>query len=153
MKIGVISDTHNVFDRRIPEIFKGVDHILHAGDIGMAWVVLELEQIAPVTAVAGNTDGPGRFRATESVELDGRRFVVHHVVNPHAPSPELQKLLLRHPPDVLVYGHTHLAAATLIGRTLFFNPGSAGPSRGGNPRTVGLLHLDAAGARPEIIEL
>ena len=34
MRIGVISDTHDFLDPRIPKLFAGVDHILHAGDIG-----------------------------------------------------------------------------------------------------------------------
>jgi len=58
MKIAVISDTHNFFDPRIPQLFAGAEHILHAGDIGLPWVLLELGQIAPVTAVSGNTDDP-----------------------------------------------------------------------------------------------
>ena len=56
MKIGVISDTHNFFDPKIPELFNGVDHILHAGDVGTAVIRFQLEEIAPVTAVLGNVD-------------------------------------------------------------------------------------------------
>ncbi|HAV64105.1 MAG TPA: YfcE family phosphodiesterase, partial [Verrucomicrobiales bacterium] len=56
MRIGVISDTHGYLDPKIPALFQGVEHILHAGDIGYASIILELEQIAPVTAVLGNTD-------------------------------------------------------------------------------------------------
>jgi hypothetical protein len=58
-QVGVISDTHNYLDPLIPHLFAGVDHILHGGDIGMPAIILALEQIAPVTAVAGNTDDPG----------------------------------------------------------------------------------------------
>jgi hypothetical protein len=72
MKIGVISDTHNFFDPRISRLFAGVEHILHAGDIGLPRIILDLEQIAPVTAVSGNTDDPGlHYRPTECVELAG----------------------------------------------------------------------------------
>ena len=56
MKIGVISDTHDFFDPRIPELFKDVEHIIHAGDIGSMAIISELEKIAPVTAITGNTD-------------------------------------------------------------------------------------------------
>ena len=55
MKIGLISDTHNYLDPRVPEIFAGVEHILHAGDVGLSSLIVELEQIAPVTAVVGTT--------------------------------------------------------------------------------------------------
>ena len=54
--IGIISDTHGVFDPKIPGIFKTVSHILHAGDIGDLRVLQQLERIAPVTAVSGNVD-------------------------------------------------------------------------------------------------
>ena len=85
MRIGVISDTHNYLDPRIPHLFAGVDLILHGGDIGMPAIILALEQIAPVTAVAGNTDDPGfRYPQTDVVELGGRRFLVQHIVNPQS---------------------------------------------------------------------
>ena len=63
-----------------------MDHILHAGDIGDAFIEFELEQLAPVTAVTGNTDAGLSFKETEVVELAGRKFLVHHIVNPHAPA-------------------------------------------------------------------
>jgi putative phosphoesterase len=56
VKVGVISDTHDYLDPRVTELFAGVEHILHAGDVGSAWITFQLEQIAPVTAVIGNTD-------------------------------------------------------------------------------------------------
>jgi uncharacterized protein len=71
MKIGLISDTHNYLDPRVPEIFTGVEHILHAGDVGLSSLIVELEQIAPVTAVIGNTDeGLPLRRAYRSVKLN-----------------------------------------------------------------------------------
>src|ERR1051326_8095700 len=91
LRLGVISDTHNFLDPKIPPLFAGVDHILHAGDIGQSSLVLQLEQIAPVTAVLGNTDDSGlHFKLTEIIELDGRKFLIHHIVNPH----ELDESLL-----------------------------------------------------------
>ena len=71
MKLGLISDTHDYLDPRIPELFAGVDHILHAGDVGRPLLIVELEQIAPVTAVTGNTDEGLPLRETELVTLDG----------------------------------------------------------------------------------
>ena len=77
MRIGVISDTHNFFDPQIPKMFAGVEHILHAGDIGQLQILQELEQIAPVTAVCGNTDDPGfRYRMTQVVQLSARKFLI-----------------------------------------------------------------------------
>ena len=86
MKIGVISDTHGFLDPRIPKIFAGVDHILHAGDVGDAFIAFELEQVAPVTVVLGNTDVGLTFKLTEVVELAARKFLVHHIVSTQSPS-------------------------------------------------------------------
>lgn len=153
MKIGVLSDTHNLFDPRIPELFAGVDHILHAGDVGQPHILHQLEQIAPVTAVLGNNDSLLPLRPIELLELGTRKFLLLHIANPHAPSPSLQRLLAQHAPAVLVFGHSHKAFAEVVGTTLFLNPGSAGPARFGGARTLALLHCDPAGLRPEFLSL
>jgi uncharacterized protein len=154
MRIGVISDTHDYLDPRIPKLFAGVDRILHAGDIGMPIILLELEQIAPVTAVGGNTDDPGfRYRLTQSVEVGGRRFVLQHIVNPHAPGEPLREGPGRKHPDVVVFGHTHKPFCETIGRTLFFNPGYAGKQRFGLERSVAILHCTEKQLRPEYLTL
>jgi hypothetical protein len=153
MKIGVISDTHNFLDPRVPALFAGVDHILHAGDIGLPWLILELEKIAPVTAVLGNTDAAIPFNETEVVQLAGRKFLVRHIVDPRSPAETLQRRLAREQPDVVVFGHTHKPFCEAVGRTLFFNPGYAGKPRFALPRSIAILHCDAAGIRPEYKEL
>jgi putative phosphoesterase len=107
MKIGIISDTHNHLDPQIAEIFRDVSHILHAGDVGMPWILLELEQIAPVTAVLGNTDAGITLRETEVRELSNRTFLIQHIVDPSNPSEQLQKRVIKLQPDVVVFGHTH----------------------------------------------
>ena len=153
-KIGVVSDTHNYFDPQLATIFAGVDHILHAGDIGQPRVLLELEQIAPVTAVAGNTDDPMfRFRLTEILELGPRTFLVQHIVNPYAPGETLQARLDRVRPAVVVFGHTHRPFSEQFAGVLFFNPGYAGKSRFGLERTAAILHCAGADLRPEFFPL
>jgi putative phosphoesterase len=154
MKIGVISDTHNFFDPRIPRLFQGVEHILHAGDIGLPGILLELERIAPVTSVSGNTDEPGfHYRETEMVTLAGRKFLIHHIVAPHHLSDGFKATLERHQPAVVVFGHTHKPFSERIGPILFFNPGYAGKSRFGMERTLALLHCDDHGIRSEYLPL
>ncbi len=153
MKLGLISDTHDFFDPKIPGIFQGVDHILHAGDIGRPWVILELEHIAPVTAVLGNNDVATQFQETEIVQLGGRKFLIHHIVSPHAPAAPLQRRLLHETPDAVIFGHTHQPFSETIGRTLFLNPGYAGKPRFSLARTVAILHCDATGLRTEFKEL
>ncbi|HTH47285.1 MAG TPA: metallophosphoesterase family protein, partial [Candidatus Limnocylindria bacterium] len=107
MKIGIISDTHGHLDRQVFDLFAGVDHILHAGDIGYPSLILELEGLAPVTAVLGNNDAGLDFRESEIVELGGRKFFVHHIVNPHSLTEHLAQRFVRVKPDVVVFGHTH----------------------------------------------
>ncbi|HWC59098.1 MAG TPA: metallophosphoesterase family protein, partial [Verrucomicrobiae bacterium] len=77
MKIGVISDTHNFLDPQIPELFKGVEHIIHGGDIGTMEMISELEKIAPVTAVTGQTDSCLPLREIEVVELGRHKVLLH----------------------------------------------------------------------------
>jgi len=154
MRIGVISDTHNYLDPQVPTIFAGVDHILHAGDIGLPFILLELGAIAPVTAVSGNTDEPGcHYRLTETVQLAGHRFLLQHIVNPHAPEDSLRERIARERPDVVVFGHSHKPFCETINGTLFFNPGYAGKSRFGMRRTLALLHCTDQGIRPEYLTL
>ncbi len=153
MKIGVISDTHGHFDPKIRKLFTGVDHILHGGDIGLPWLILELEQIAPVTAVLGNNDAGLDFRETEVAEFDGRKFLLHHIVEPRRPSETIQRRIIRENPDAVVFGHTHKPYSETIGGTLYFNPGYAGKPRFNLPRSVAILHCDAGGIRPEFLEL
>ena len=154
MTLGIISDTHNQFDSKIPKLFAGVDHILHAGDIGLPWVLLELEEIAPVIAVAGNTDDPAlRYKLTAVINVAERKFLIHHIVNPHQLEDSLKERIAREKPDVVVFGHTHKPFAETIGGVLYFNPGYAGPPRFGLPRSVALLHCDKKGLRTEYLPL
>lgn len=153
MTLGVISDTHNMFDPKIPELFAGVEHILHAGDIGTQWIIFQLEQIAPVTAVLGNTDTDLHLKETETVELGTRKFLVHHIVNPRAPDDRLETRLAKEKPDVVVFGHTHKPFCEKIDGILFFNPGYAGKPRFGMERTIAILHCDEKQIRREFLPL
>ena len=147
MNIGVISDTHNHFDPRIASLFAGVDHILHAGDIGLPWVILELESIAPVTAVLGNNDAGLEYHETECLELDGRKFLVHHIVDVHRPAELIRRRIAKEKPDVVVFGHSHKPFQEVIGHTLYFNPGYAGTPRFNLARSVAILHCGKNGIR------
>ncbi len=154
MLIGVLSDSHNYLDPKIPALLAGVEHILHAGDIGQPRLLWELEQIAPVTAVMGNTDDPGfRYRENESIELAGRKFLLRHVVNPRDLDENLQARIARARPDVVVFGHTHKPFSEVIDGILFFNPGYVGKPRFGMERTLAILHCTEKECRPEYFRL
>ena len=143
MKIGVLSDTHGHLDPAILALFQGVDHILHAGDVGFPSLIMDLEAIAPVTAVLGNTDDP-RFelRDLEKIELGGRRFLLHHIVDPKSPSDRLQQTYLHYSPEIVVFGHTHRQCHEVIAGRLFLNPGYCGAPRHQTPRSVAVIELD-----------
>jgi putative phosphoesterase len=144
IRIGVIADTHGLFDPAIRRHFRGVDHILHAGDIGDQSVIEQLEQIAPVTAVSGNVDDDEEnvFPSEAAIELAGHRIAIRHILYEGGKlTKEGRAFLDRDRPDICVFGHTHQPKAEWFGDTLLFNPGSAGPKRFKLPRGVGILAL------------
>lgn len=152
MKIGLISDTHGFLDPKVPALFDGVEHILHAGDIGNGRILMELEAIAPVTAVLGNNDyGIAGLdcRETEVVELGGLRVLVHHIVNPRAPIESIGTRFSQSQPQIVVFGHTHKVFDETLGGVRFLNPGYAGKQRFSLERTLALLTLEPGGPRAE----
>ena len=153
MKIGVISDTHGYLDPQIPTLFAGVEHILHAGDVGDPMIELELKFLAPVTIVVGNNDPGMTFKETEVVKLAGRKFLVHHIVSPQSLTDKLKARIQRERSDVVVFGHTHKRFCETIGGILFFNPGYAGKPKFGLERSVAILDCDEIGIRQEFISL
>jgi putative phosphoesterase len=153
MKIGVISDTHGFLDPKIPELFAGVGHILHAGDIGDPMIELELKFIAPVTLVVGNNDPGLSFKETEVVALAGKKILIHHIVYPQAPADKIKARIVRERPDVVVFGHTHKRFCETLGGILFFNPGYAGKPRFGAERSAAILHYDEKRIRHQFISL
>lgn len=153
MKIGVISDTHGYLDPRVERIFEGVDHILHAGDIGYASIILELELIAPVTAVLGNCDDSIGYPLFQTVKLTEKKFLVHHIVSPRELSDSVKTRIAKDRPDAVVFGHTHKKFAETMNGTLFFNPGYAGKPKIGAERSVALIHLENGQIRHEFIAL
>jgi putative phosphoesterase len=154
MQLGIISDTHNYLDPKVAGLFHGVDHILHGGDVGRSAIISQLAEIAPVTAVLGNTDDGGlSLKHTEVIELGGRKFLVHHIVNPHALDENLKARVDREQPAVVVFGHSHKPFNQIIGGTLYFNPGYAGQSRFGMNRSVAILHCRAGEIRAKYFPL
>ena len=156
IRIGVIADTHGLFDSAIVRHFQGVDHILHAGDIGKRSVIEQLQIIAPVTAVSGNVDGfeQSGFPPETVIELAGLRIAIRHIVFAGGKlTKDGRAFLDREQPDFCVFGHTHQPKSEWLGDTLLFNPGSAGPKRFMLPRGLGLLRLCDAEVKPRHISL
>ena len=146
MRLGIISDTHGLLRPEVFDTFKQVDHILHAGDVGPAEILTELEALAPVTAVYGNTDGwelRDRLPQVASLRLDGFDIVVTHGDQLGSPTPE--KLNAAFPDaEIIIYGHTHRPLLTTVDVVVtVMNPGGAGPKRFDLPPSVGIIELEA----------
>ncbi len=142
MKIGLISDTHGQLRARVLELFEGVDLILHAGDIGDLNIITELEALAPVHAVHGNTDDSeiaARFGESVELQIDGLRIgMTHGHVLGSPTAPGLRRMFPT--ADVIVYGHTHMQRVDR-GTPLIVNPGAAGPARFRLKPAVAVLEL------------
>lgn len=145
MRLGIIADTHGLLRPEVFPAFEGVDHILHGGDIGPPRLLSELEAIAPVTAVYGNTDGMelrARLPQVASLELDGFRIVVTHGDQFGSPTPAALHAAF---PDaeIIVFGHTHRPLLQLVDVVVtVMNPGGAGARRFSLPPSVGIMELE-----------
>jgi putative phosphoesterase len=145
VRLGVIADTHGLLRPEVFEVFSEVDHILHAGDLGPLELLSELQALAPVTAVYGNTDGldvRARLPQVARLELDGFRIALTHGDQFGSPTPERMHAAF---PDaeLLVFGHTHRPLLTLVDVVVTaMNPGGAGPRRFDLPASVGILELE-----------
>jgi len=147
-QIGLISDTHGRLNNKVFEIFAGVDLILHAGDIGGQHIVTELETIAPVKAVLGNTDSVALVPSLQPIDffsVEQHTICLTHIVNnQRAFAYKLFKM--NRQADIVVYGHTHRASENLCQNILFLNPGSASQPRYAKAPSVALLTF--ANGRP-----
>ena len=155
MKIGVISDTHGKLRPEVFTHFTDVEHILHAGDIGPLALLHELEAIAPVTAVWGNTDDMDvRAGVPEIAELTlaERRITVAHGHQLGSPTPA--GLLHAHAAaDIIVYGHTHRPLQRELDGRWVLNPGGAGAPRFGLKPSVMVMTLVGEHVGVELIEM
>ena len=157
MLLGVISDTHGYLNPQVAELLRGVEHILHAGDIGDAGIIDELSSIAPVTAVRGNNDrtGPASFYPEKvTLELAGLIILLTHQVNvPMVVDDPRIKPYLDASVDVVVFGHSHIALQRRLGPVLFFNPGAAGKRRFKLVPSIGTLSLGEGDVQGTIYQL
>jgi putative phosphoesterase len=147
--IGVISDTHGLLRPEAIRALQGVDHILHAGDVGDADILEALRDIAPVTAIRGNIDVSGtcaNLPPTEAVEIGGKLFYLVHALQYLDINPQAAGVA------AVVYGHTHRAEVRQTD-VLYLNPGSAGPRRFDLPISLAKIEIVNGELRPRIITL
>ncbi|MGB8992949.1 MAG: metallophosphoesterase family protein [Desulfobaccales bacterium] len=148
--IGVISDTHGLLRPGAVKALKGVELIIHAGDIGAPKVLAGLERLAPVHAVRGNIDRGDWARnlpLTRVVEVGGVLLYVLHELFTLDLDPAAAGFA------AVIYGHTHSPHLERKNGVLYLNPGSAGPRRFTLPVSVALLRVQNNGLISEFIEL
>lgn len=161
MKIGVISDTHIPRQaKELPKIifdhFKGVDLILHAGDLCIPSVLDELRQITPnVEAVIGNMDD-------RTVTLPMKRLInagglkialIHGWGAPMGMKNRIWNELKDDIPNVIIFGHTHQPEKATMHNVLFLNPGSPTDRMFTSVNSIALLNIEDGKADAQIIML
>ena len=150
LNIGVISDTHGLLRPEAIDELAGVDHILHAGDVGDAAILGRLRNLAPLTAIRGNVDVSGvcgALPATEAVELGGRLFYLVHSIQDLDINPVAAGVA------VVVYGHSHRPEVRERDGVVYLNPGSAGPRRFQLPVTVARVVVTDGAVRARVVSL
>jgi uncharacterized protein len=156
MILGIVSDTHGLLRPEVAPKLKGVDRILHIGDVGKISILDELAKIAPVTAIRGNVDREGpcaKLPETEVVLIENPPhaslciYMLHDLKTLHL-DPAAAKFA------AVLHGHTHVPNHYTKKGVLYFNPGSCGPRRFELPVTIGLLIANAdGGLEPKIVYL
>ena len=146
LRIGLVSDTHDLLRPQVLDFLRGSDHIVHAGDICGEAVLQALAALAPLTAVRGNNDRgawAARLPEAETVELAGVKL---HVVH------DLKELALPVGARVVVSGHSHQPRVEERDGVLYVNPGSAGPRRFRLPISAGELRVAAGQVSAHLVQ-
>jgi uncharacterized protein len=147
MRIGIISDTHGLLRPEAVAALRGVEHILHAGDVGNPEILEQLLQIAPVTAIRGNIDRSGPcalLPEMELVEFGGASLYMLHDRNQLDLDPVAAGIA------AVLSGHSHQPSIEHRKGVLYFNPGSAGPRRFSLPVSLGFLEIEAGKIEPRL---
>jgi uncharacterized protein len=146
LRIGLVSDTHNLLRPEVLEYLRGSDHIVHGGDICGDAVLQALRALAPLTVVRGNNDhGPWAGSLPEQVTVRLGSIAIHVV---H----DLKDLVLPEGTRVVVCGHSHKPRVEEREGVLYVNPGSAGPRRFKLPISAGELRIAGAAVEAKLVQ-
>jgi uncharacterized protein len=140
--LGIISDTHGLLREEAIKLLYGVDHIIHAGDIGEPNILQRLAAVAPVSAIRGNIDvQPWASSLPDTIQttLFGQKIYVIHDRNELAIAPAEMGI--------------HRASVEKLNDVLYVNPGSAGPRRFRLPITLATIEIAGGQLSPNIREL
>jgi putative phosphoesterase len=149
-RVGLISDTHGLLRDSALEVLRGVDHIIHAGDVGDPWILRRLGALAPLTAVRGNVDHGEWAQAlplSAEIEAGGAWIHARHVLDELDLDPAAAGFA------AVIYGHSHRPAVDERRGVLYLNPGSAGPRRFRLPVSVAILDVGPEGLDARIVPL
>ncbi len=149
-RVGLISDTHGLLRPEAVTFLRGSDHIIHAGDIGDAAVLRQLDVLARVTAVRGNNDKGSWAEAipeSQVLQVDNVFIYVLHDLAELDLDPGAAGF------QVVVSGHSHQPLVETRDGVLYVNPGSSGPRRFKLPVAVAELDIEGHSVRARVIEL
>ena len=130
VKLGIISDTHVVKGEdtrkyyalleQLKNIFKDVDEIIHAGDVGEEWFLNELKKIAPIRHVRSHENNFGEVEVFLKFQIGAYNIGVIH-----EPPNDMESLFKQENLNILIHGHTHFPLIQSTNyKTLILNPGS-----------------------------
>ncbi|RLC15630.1 MAG: metallophosphoesterase [Deltaproteobacteria bacterium] len=148
--VGVISDTHGILVPAAIKALHGVDLIIHAGDIGNAGIMDELNSIAPVVAVRGNMDMSEDLRElpeTEAIQVGDALLYIIHDINKLDIAPSKADF------DAVIFGHLHYPSVAKHSGVLFLNPGSAAQPRRNFSASLAFLHIRGSSLKTQIIDI
>ena len=137
MKVGIISDTHDLLREEVIDNLNQCDLIIHAGDICNNDILERLSRITRTVAVKGNNDKgefEGILKEEEVIEVEGKRiYIVHEKNNINANLGEV---------DIIIYGHSHKYNLEIKDNIIYVNPGSCGKRRFSLPLTMAIMNID-----------
>ena len=148
--VGVIADTHGLLPPGAIKSLKGVDLIIHAGDVGSTEVLDELQSIAPVVAVRGNMDmieGLRELPETEAIKIGDVLLYAIHDIHRLDIAPSKDGI------NAVIFGHLHFPSVSEQSGVLFLNPGSATQPRRNYPASLALLHIRENSIKTQIVDI
>ena len=158
--IGLLSDTHGLWDEKYLTYFDKCDEIWHAGDIGSLDVAQKFEDFKPFRAVFGNIDGQelrSMYHENNRFTLEGVDVLMTHIGGyPGRYDQRIRSTLYANPPKLFISGHSHILKVMFDKKLqcLHMNPGAAGKYGFHKVRTLLRFVLDAGDIRDlEVIEL
>ena len=152
-KIGIISDTHTIFDSQVEQFLADVDEIWHAGDFGSIETADKIAAFKPIIGVRGNADGGATrivYPESQVFQCEGITVAMTHIGGYHGRySPEAYHLIKKHKPKVFITGHSHILKVQFDrdNDLLFINPGACGISGQHTVRTAIRFIVDGVNMR------